>query len=81
MASLPVEFFTPDELAEILGTPQPKRQRELLSKQGVPFAVSASGHPRVYRDKLLPSSDVVTIDQTIDFSALAGRKTQKARQH
>lgn len=79
--SLPPEFFTPDELAAILGTPQPKRQRELLSKQGVPYAVSASGHPRVYRDKLLPSQDVVTIESNFDFSSLAGRKTQKAHQH
>lgn len=75
-AVLPQEFFTPAELATILGTPQPKRQRELLKEAGVPFVPSASGYPRVYRDKLLPDQKTAQND-AFDFAAIA-RRTPKA---
>lgn len=77
MTGLPPEFFSPEELAEILETPQPVRQRELLAKNGVPFVTSASGKPRVYRDRLLPTQQV-TQNEVFDFSALASRQTKKA---
>lgn len=77
MASIPSEFFTPEELSAVLDTPQPKRQRELLAKQGVPFVIAASGLPRVYRNKLLPKEQITTVE-VFDFQALASGKTKKA---
>jgi hypothetical protein len=77
--SLPAEFFTPEELAEILGTPQHSRQCELLEKQGVPFVRAASGKPRVYRDKLLPAAQIPQNDD-FDFSSLAPGARRKAKE-
>ena len=74
---IPKEFFTPDELAAILQTPQKKRQCEILREAGVPFVPSASGYPRVYRDKLLPDSKPAQND-AFDFAAIA-RRPPKAR--
>jgi hypothetical protein len=75
--SLPAEFFTPEELSEILETPQPARQCEILSRQGVPFVKAASGKPRVYRDRLLPVQQPSNIE-VFDFSSLAGGKAKEA---
>lgn len=74
---IPKEFFTPEELAELLGTPQPKRQRELLTEAGVPFVPSVSGYPRVYRDKLLPQAKTAQND-VFDFAAIARRPSKAA---
>jgi len=78
--TVPVEFFEPEELAEILETPQPARQCEILSKQNVPFVRSASGKPRVYRDKLLPTQQATNME-SFDFTALAAGKAKKDFQH
>lgn len=74
-ADIPDEFFSPAELAAILETPQPAKQREVMRRQGVPFIVTAAGHNRVYRDRLLPETKGAQND-AFDFSALAGRKTK-----
>jgi hypothetical protein len=42
-------FMTDDELFELTGYRQPKKQIAMLKKQGVPFNVNASGHPKVAR--------------------------------
>lgn len=75
---LPDEFFTQAELAVILDTPQKARQCKILKEMGVPFVPSVSGHPRVYRDKLLPESKPAQND-AFDFSALASRKAKETK--
>lgn len=78
--NLPSEFFTPEELAEILETPQHSRQCEILEKNNVAFIRAASGKPRVYRDKLLPSNELKQ-NASFDFSSLgAGRKAKETVQ-
>lgn len=78
--SLPAEFFTPDELAAILETPQHSRQCEILDQQNVVYIRAASGKPRVYRDKLLPSHELKQ-NVSFDFSSIgAGRKAKETVQ-
>lgn len=72
---LPGEFFSPAELAAILETPQPAKQREVMSRQGVPFIVTAAGHNRVYRDKLRPETKTEQ-NADFDFSNIARRKAK-----
>lgn len=78
--SLPPEFFTPEELADILETPQQARQCEILAKQGVPFVRAASGKPRVYRDGLRPAHAAPNVE-SFDFSAIASRKAKETVEH
>lgn len=78
--SVPTEFFTEEELAAILETPQPSRQREILASQNVPFIVSAAGRPRVYRDRLIPSTVQAQNDASFDFSTLARRPPKNRSQ-
>ena len=42
-------FLTDEELFELTGYHQAKKQIAMLKKQGVPFYVNAAGHPRVAR--------------------------------
>ena len=42
-------FLTDDELFELTGYRQSSKQIAMLRKQGVPFNVNASGHPKVAR--------------------------------
>lgn len=72
---LPEEFFSPAELAAVLETPQPAKQREVMKRQGVPFIVTAAGHNRVYRDKLLPETKTEQ-NANFDYSAIASRKAK-----
>lgn len=77
MNDWPPEFFTPDELARLLGTRQRARQVALLKRQQVPFICSAAGRPLVYRDKLLPSAHTAH-NSDLDFDYDAARATRKA---
>lgn len=78
--SLPAEFFTPEELTDILETPQQARQCEILASQNVPFVKAASGKPRVYRDRLLPAPNLPQ-NANFDFSALAGARRSAKETH
>lgn len=42
-------FLTDDELFDLTGYRQAKKQIAMLKKQGVPFYVNAAGQPRVAR--------------------------------
>lgn len=40
-------FLDDDQLLELTGYKQAGKQIEMLKKQGIPFHVNASGHPKV----------------------------------
>lgn len=42
-------ILTRDELAELTGTPQAKRQRTWLSEHGIPYRDGTAGRPLVSR--------------------------------
>lgn len=85
--SLPPEFFTKEELQELIGTPQIKRQLEWLRSNHVPHLVSVGGRPLVYRDRLLPShmqakagaAAEADDEPDFDFSAARPRHSRAAR--
>jgi hypothetical protein len=42
-------FLSEDELADLTGYKQARKQIAMLRRQGVPFHVNAAGHPKVAR--------------------------------
>ena len=42
-------FLDDEELAELTGYRQARKQVAMLKRQGVPFYLNAAGHPRVVR--------------------------------
>jgi hypothetical protein len=42
-------FLTDEEVADLTGYKQASKQVAMLRRQGVPFHVNASGHPKVAR--------------------------------
>lgn len=42
-------FLTEDEVSDLTGYKQPRKQVAMLKMQGVPFHVNAAGHPKVAR--------------------------------
>jgi hypothetical protein len=56
------ELLTDFELKKLTGRPQKSRQIEWLKKEGIPFRVSATGHPVVtwsaVNGKLAPAASV-----------------------
>lgn len=73
---IPPEFFTADELAAIIGSPQVSRQIAWLRANRIPHAVSLGGRPLVYRDRLLPAPAVEhnPAKPRFDFSAARSGK-------
>lgn len=80
--SYPAEFFTPQELHALSGSPQPKRQIAWLQDQRIAFVTSIDGRPLVYRTKLIPEPEVAQNGTpAFDFSAIhaTSRKTAQRR--
>lgn len=81
MSDRPPEFFTAEELAELLDTPQPARQVKILEAQRVPFVRSAAGRPLVYRDRLIPAPiEAHNPEATFDYAAARAPRTPTKRE-
>lgn len=55
-------FLSDDEVARLTRYKQPKKQKEHLIKEGIPFTVDRSGRPIIFKDAVINKKQIEQIE-------------------